>query len=143
LPLEELIVVKEKGLLNNELKALKLIKADFEKLAAKAQKKRDKELEQYNQKTSGMSREDLADLYGYGNISIDEYDEALKRLDDDKQQGQEAMKTTPTALYLKMLYRDIKDTETEIYEIEEELGIKHPASESRDERRKRLGLEPK
>jgi hypothetical protein len=117
--------------------------ADFEKLASKMQKKRDKELEQFNSKTSGLSHEDLSESYGYGEITQDEYEEALKLLEDNEQQDQEAIESTPTAMYLKMIRRDIKDTETEIHEIEEELGIEHPASESRDERRKRLNLDPK
>lgn len=41
-----------------------------------------------------------------------------------------------------MLMAEIRNTQTEIIELEEELGIKR-VIETREERRKRLGLEPK
>jgi (p)ppGpp synthase/HD superfamily hydrolase len=136
-------VTQDINLLKAQLKALKLMQSDYEKLSAKMQKKRDKELEKFNHKTNGLSREELADSYGYGEITLDEYYEALKRLEDGERREQEALDATPVAQYLKMIYRDIKDAATEIYEIEDKLGIKHQPSESRDQRRRRLGLEPK
>lgn len=108
-------------LLKNQLKALKLFKNDLDKLLQKALKKRDKELVQFNEKTNGISSDELADLYGYGEITEAEYQEALKRLENNEQQDQEAIENTPIAQYVKMLHRDIRSITTEIFEIEEDL----------------------
>lgn len=121
-----------------QVKALKMLLKDYEKLLQKARKKREKELNPL-QGTEKLSKDDLAEMYGWGNITWEQYQAALETLGDSNDKVEVS---SITSEYIRMLMAEIRNTQTEIIELEEELGIKR-VIETREERRKRLGLEPK
>lgn len=126
------------GLTKLRVKALKMLLKDYEKLLQKARKKREKELNPL-QGTEKLSEDDLAEMYGWGNITWEQYQAALETLGDSNDKVEVI---SITSEYIRMLMAEIRNTQTEIIELEEELGIKR-VIETREERRKRLGLEPK
>jgi len=64
-----------------QVKALKMLLKDYEKLLQKARKKREKELNPL-QGTEKLSKDDLAEMYGWGNITWEQYQAALETLGD-------------------------------------------------------------
>jgi hypothetical protein len=132
------IMAKNDPVLKIQLKSLKMLTSDFEKLLQKNIKKREKEVQKLNKKIDGLNRDELADAYGYNQISRNEYQIALKRLDETENQNQAAIdEATPITEYIRILRQNINDLKLEVFEIEEELGIKHLTL---NERKKMLGL---
>lgn len=109
---------------NSTLGALKLYAQELQKLANRYRSRREKEISKINAKFGDIefTRDDLADLYGYGNITRAEYEKALDKLDqDDNDRNVAADMKTRTSELLRMLKKDIRNIEYEIAEIEKEI----------------------
>jgi uncharacterized protein (DUF3084 family) len=92
--------------------ALNLYITELEKLKVKYEKKRETELARQAQKIHGCADEyELANLYGWGNITRKEYEAALNKL-----RGLEDAKTAASEL-LRMVSSDIRDLRTEFAEL--------------------------
>ncbi|MEG2765710.1 MAG: hypothetical protein RR910_08160, partial [Acidaminococcaceae bacterium] len=102
------------------LKALKLYLKELQKISMKYKKQRVAEIAKIEAKFGAeISADELADMYGYKQITKAEYDTALDALEQNGN-AKEAAKDlkTPLSEVVRIIASDIRNIETEITEIE-------------------------
>jgi hypothetical protein len=105
-----------------EIKALKIMLKEYEKLCTKYEKKRDDEVKKLVIVDEGLENttyEELQELYGWGGISEAEFDRRRQELEDYKENKTKSVdKETPITTFLKYINKEICDIKNEVRELE-------------------------
>ena len=105
-----------------QIKALQVLKKDYEKLYERALKKRKKEMEKLQSQSKigqlEWDKDSLQEAYGWGQITQSQYDSLLTQLreSEDKKVSLQSVATVLTE-YLKMLKQEINNVSMEIEEL--------------------------
>ncbi len=108
-----------------EIKSLRILLKEYEKILSRLNKMRDKELKRLTIKDEDMealTEQDIQDEYGWCLITEEEYYAKLKALKDYRDGKKSIVEVkTPVSLCIKLLKDDIRDIKVEIRELEFEL----------------------
>ena len=115
------------GLKAIQVKALEMLKSDFEKLLERARVKRNKEAEKIEKRMAALSEysseDDIMDAYGYASITAKERDTLIDALRKSRAATELALgDKTVLSEYVRMLSNDLRQTNIEIAELREELA---------------------
>ena len=108
-----------------EIKSLRILLKEYEKILSRLNKMRDKELKRLTIKDEDMealTEQDIQDEYGWCLITEEEYYAKLKALKDYRDGKKSIVEVkTLVSLCIKLLKDDIRDIKVEIRELEFEL----------------------